>query len=122
MEYPAPAYKATQVKFTEKLLSNPHTILRQTSSQGMGGIDARGVQHAAGKQWGGSTVIKDPRLQAQKPLLDGGEGKSLNKNIVKTVANATNCAPKDRDEFAGLMPPTLDSTGGYVTGEDKSKH
>ena len=25
-------------------------------------------------------------------------------------------------EFAGLMPPTLDSTGGYVTGADKAKH
>jgi hypothetical protein len=85
-------------------------------------MDARGVQHAAGKQWWGSTVTKDPRLQAQKPLHDGGEGKSLNRNIVKIIADATKCLPEVRDEFAGLMPPTLDSTGGYVTGADKSKH
>ena len=145
-EHPGPAYKATQAKFTEKLLNNPHIILRQTPSQDMGGIDARGVQHAAGEQWWGSTVIKDPRLQAQKPLLDGGEGKSLNKTIVGNIADTTkgvpkdrgefaglappmlniadtnNCKPKERDELAGLMPPTLDATGEYVTGADKSKY
>ena len=63
-EHHGPAYKATQAKLTETLLNNPHIILRQTPSQDMGGMDARGVQHAAGKQWWGSTVIKDPRLQA----------------------------------------------------------
>ena len=121
-EYPGPAYKATQAKFTAKLLNNPHTLLRRESRHCMGGMEDKGVRHTAGEQWWGATEVKDPRLQAQKPLLDGGEGKSLNKTIVKNIANAANCVPEDRAEFLGLMPPTLDSTGGYVTGADKSKH
>ena len=82
-KYSGPAYKATQAKFTAKLLDNPHTILQREAHRNLGRIDDEGGRHAAGEQWWGPTGIKDPRLQAQKPLLDGGEGKSRNKTIIK---------------------------------------
>lgn len=155
--YSGPAYKATQAKFTAKLLNNPHTALRRNGHRNLERMDGKGVRHAAGEQWWGPTGVRDPRLQAQKPLLDGGEGKSLNKAIVNNVADVMNRLPEERisdlrvdpqagqtwdptgvvednpqktrdppcesqAEFAGLMPPTLDSTGGHVTGADKAKH
>ena len=140
MKYPGPAYKATQDKFTAKILYNPHTAIRREAQRDLGKMNGRAARHAAGEQWWGPSEKKDPRFQAQKPLLDGGEGKSLDKTIVNKIANVTSGLPKDTDlglgqvqtiedppmepkiEFPGLMPPTLDSTGGYVTGADKAKH
>ena len=45
----------------------------------------------------GSTAIRDPMLKAQKPLLDGGDGKLVNKSTVAKIADATTCLL-----FAGL--------------------
>jgi hypothetical protein len=89
MKYTGPAYKATQEKLTAKLLNNPHTALRREAQRNLGRMDGRAVRHAAGEQWWGPIGKKDPRLQAQKPLLDGGEGKSLDKTIVKNIADVT---------------------------------
>jgi len=140
MKYPGPAYKATQDKFTEKILYNPHTAIRREAQRDLGKLNGRAVRHAAGEQWWGPIEKKDPRFQAQKPLLDGGEGKSLDKTIVNKIETVPSGLPKDSNlgreqrqtiedppmepkvEFTGLMPPTLDSTGGYVTGADKAEH
>ena len=55
---------------------------------------------------------KDPRLQAQKPLLDGGEAKSLDKTIVNNIADVTSGFPKDTDVGLGqISEQTGDSTG-----------
>jgi len=53
---------------------------------------------------------KYPRLQAQKPLLDGGEGKSLDKNIVNNIADVTSGLPKDTDVGLGQIS---EQTGGF---------
>ena len=97
MKYPGPAYKATQDKFTAKILYNPHTAIRREAQRDLGKMNGRAARHAAGEQWWGPSEKKDPRFQAQKPLLDGGEGKSLDKTIVNKIANVTSGLPKDTD-------------------------
>jgi hypothetical protein len=59
-------------------------------------------------------------LIAQRPLLNGGEGKLPTNN--KTIDIKTKVVPTEEKSFAGLKPPMLDSTGGVVTGADTPKH
>jgi hypothetical protein len=59
-------------------------------------------------------------LIAQRPLLDGGEGELLTNN--KIIDIKTKVVPTEETGFAGLKPPSLDRTGGVVTGADTPKH
>jgi hypothetical protein len=79
-------------------------------------------------------------LTAQHPLLDGGEGELLprtsddmeldthyEQKISPTGANTSSLPPSgfsalDASNFSGFEPPSLDSTGGVVTGADTPKH
>ncbi len=57
---------------------------------------------------------------AQRPLLDGREGKLLTNT--NTIDIKTKVVPTEETGFASLEPPMLDSTGGVVTGADTPKH
>ena len=80
---------------------------------------------------------------AQRPLLDGGEGELLPCNDAMEIdthakqeippmgANTSSLPPLDlppnisvleASNLSGLEPPSLDSTGGVVTGADTPKH
>jgi hypothetical protein len=59
-------------------------------------------------------------LIAQRPLLDGEEGKLLTNN--ETIDIEIEFVPMEETGFVGLEPPRLDSTGGVVTGADTPKH
>jgi len=82
-------------------------------------------------------------LTAKSPLLDGGEGELLpriddmeldahdEQKISPTGANTSRLSPSgfppkitalDARDRSGLKPPSLDSTGGVVTGADTPKH
>jgi hypothetical protein len=64
--------------------------------------------------------LEAENLIAQRPLLDGGEGKLLTNN--KTIDIETKVIPTEETGFVGLEPLMLDSTGGVVTGADTPKH
>ncbi len=91
-----------------------------------------------------STPVVDASLTAQRPLLDGGEGKLLlsyidaldnDTHVVQEIPpmDATtsnfpllesppNIPGVEACNLAGLKPPSLDSTGGAVIGADTPKH
>ena len=86
----------------------------------------------------------DASLTAQPPLLDGGEGEFLlpftdamdidthvEQEIPPRGANTSSLPPLefppiipalDASNLSGLEPPSLDSTGGVVTGADTPMH
>ena len=90
------------------------------------------------------TAVGNASLAAQRPLLDGGEGELLQpytdamdidthikQEIPPMDANTSSLLPLefppniptlDASNLSGLEPPSLDSTGGVVTGADTPKH
>ena len=83
-------------------------------------------------------ALEAASLMAQRPLLDGGEGKLLTNNNTmdieihvvhelppmgaKTLDLPTSSSATEETGFAGLRPPRLDSTDGTVTGADTPQH
>ncbi len=90
------------------------------------------------------TPVVDASLTAQHPLLDGGEGKLL-LSYIDALDNDThveqeippmdattsnfplldsppNIPGVEASNLSGLKPPSLDCTGGAVTGADSHKH
>jgi hypothetical protein len=67
---------------------------------------------------GGQVKVGQPSLTAQHPLLDGGEGELLPRRDDMEL----NAQHNEQSNLSGLEPPSLDSTGGVVTGADTPKH
>ena len=59
-KFPGPAYKTTQAKFTAKLLSNPHTILRLEAHRSRGWMDGKDVLHEQGNNGGDQSEVRTP--------------------------------------------------------------
>jgi hypothetical protein len=112
-------HAATTSRFTDKLLSNPHTALQWELWQHLRPADEEQHQRIPlGEQWGKSTELKAENSIAQCPLLNGREGKLLTNNKNKTIDIQTKVLPTEETGFAGLKPLMLDSTGGVVMGAD----
>jgi hypothetical protein len=102
---------ATTSRFSNKLLSNPHTALRQEPRRCLQPLDEEQQRQVnLGEQWWKSTGSEDASLIAQCPLLGGGEGKLLTNN--KIIDTKTKVVPMEEMGFLGLEPPSLDRTGG----------
>ncbi len=112
---------ATTSRFTDKLLSNPHTALRREPWWHLQPADEEQQRRiTSDEQWWKSTELEAENLIAQRPLLNGGEGKLPTNN--KTIDIKIEVIPTEEKSFAGLKPPMLDSTGGMVTSADTQKH
>ena len=121
----------------DKLLNNPHAALRREPQRWRLPADTEHQKRHAGEH----VAVKKTSLTAQQPLLDGGEGELLPRSedmeldthdeqrISPTGENTSSLPPSglpavdhDACNLFGLEPPSLDSTGGVVTGADTSKH
>jgi hypothetical protein len=139
--------EATPSSLIAKLLNNPHVSFRQEPIRHRLPVDTEHQQRlksAVGHSRRDSTPVVDASLAAQCPLLDGGEGKSLlsyidamdndthvENEIPPMDANTSkfpvleflpNIPGVEASNHSGLKPPSLDSTGGVVTGADTPKH
>ena len=140
--------EATPGSLIAKLLNNPHASLRREPMRHRLPVDTKQhkqrLKSTAAHGRHDSTPVADASLTAQRSLLDGGEGKLLGSyidatdndiNVVQEIplVDATtsnfpllesplNMPGVEASNLAGLKPPSLDSTGGAVTGADTPKH
>ena len=102
------------------LLVNPHEAIRDHQCREIDKRELNMKRHAAGERWWGpealTTSDKEILLGAQPPFLDGGEGELQHaKSSLPVIIGGG-------ENLSGLKPPTLDSTGGDVTGADTPQH
>ena len=102
------------------LLVNPHEAIRDHQCQEINKSELNTKCHAAGERWWGpealTTSDKEILLGAQPPFLNGGEGELQHaKSSLPVIIGGG-------ENLSGLKPPTLDSTGGDVTGADTPQH
>jgi hypothetical protein len=121
----------------DKLLNNPHAAIRREPQRWRPSADTEHQKRHAGERW----AVKKTNLTAQQPLLDGGEGELLPRSentkldthdeqrIVPTGENTSSlpssglpAVDHNACNLSGLEPPSLDNTGGVVTGADTPKH
>ncbi len=108
-------------QLTTKLLVNPNSKI-QKQTHGLGPLDVVERRHAAGVRWRDQEESGEAIIRSQRPLLDGGEGKLKTSVTTDIMNNEEGHAKVSKSEFAGLEPPTLDTTGGHVTGADTPQH
>jgi hypothetical protein len=139
--------KATPGSLIDKLLNNPHASLQREPMRHRLPVETEHQQRlksAVGHGRLDSTPVGDASLMAQRPLLDGGEGKLL-PSYIDAMDNDThveqeippmdattsnfllleflpNIPGVEASNLSGLEPPSLDSTGGVVTGTATPKH
>jgi hypothetical protein len=139
-------YEATLGSLIDKLLNNPHATFRREPMRHRLPADTKFQQQLNAVGHGGkdSNAVGEASLTAQRLLLDGGEGELLQpyndamdidtqhveQEIPPMGANTSSLPPLEvppnisvfeTSNLSGLEPPTLDGTGGVVTGADTPK-
>ena len=131
--------KAIPGSLIDKLLNNPHAALRREPQRCQLSADTKHQKRHSGEH----VAVGEESLMAQRPLLYGGEGELLpriddmeldthNEQKILPMGATTSSLPPsglppiitafDASNLSGLEPPSLDSTGGVVTGADTPKH
>ena len=129
----------------DKLLNNPHTEIRWEPRRYRLSTETNNQHDVhAGAQQGNPAAFVADSLTAQRPLLDGGEGKFQPNNVsmnidmhteqeIPTIRETISSHPPQElpstippamkaSTYSGLEPPKLDSMGGVVMGADTTKH
>jgi hypothetical protein len=117
-------------RLTDKILANPHTVLRKEQRRHRPEEDDDERQSFnRSEQWWDTGNEGNPGLIFQRPLLHGGEGKSTcsNNNNIDSLVDDKKQEPQDGQKkgwanLSGLDPPLSEKTGGRVTGADTPLH